>query len=305
MPKAPNLLFSLSKEAAVANMKILQQHGDSVHNYIVASPGTFISPGSEFHSIKILEPLLLHHHNWPRIQAILLHGSQWPLSPITQNDRIAKNNEFISRGNHKSAEKYEKEFLRIIENEINQGWMIPLPIHYINKLMHGELAPIGIDDKVSVTLPNGSKKIKFRLTHDQSFEATIGASVNKRTDRQQLNPLFYGGCLSRLLHYIISLRAHYPNTPILGGKSDFKAAYRRVSLHGDTAEKCAIIYKEFVLPSLRLTFGGSPCSNKQVHCSSQRYTALSKLESQNFIIPPCRQDPRPYYTCIFYSIQTI
>jgi hypothetical protein len=49
---------------------------------------------------------------------------------------------------------------------------------------------------------------------------------------------------------------------ILGGKSDFKAAYRRVHLHGDTAEKCSIMYKEFGLSSLRLTFGGSPCPNE-------------------------------------------
>jgi hypothetical protein len=46
------------------------------------------------------------------------------------------------------------------------------------------------------------------------------------------------------------------------GKSDFKAAYRRVSLHGDAAANCEIIYKQFALPSsLRLTFGGSPCPN--------------------------------------------
>lgn len=83
--------------------------------------------------------------------------------------------------------------------------MIPLLDHYINKLTYGELAPIGIDDKVSVTLPDRSKKLKIRLTPDQSFEATIGESINKCTDRQKLNPSFYGGCLSRLLHYIISL----------------------------------------------------------------------------------------------------
>ncbi len=140
--------------------------------------------------------------------------------------------------------------------------MIPLPIHYINKLNHRELAPIGIDDKVWVELPDGSWKTKFRLTHDQSFEVSLGLSVNKRTDRNKLHPLFYGGCLSRLVHYIISLCLHFPDVPILGGKSDFKAANRRVSTHGDTAAKCSIIYKGFALPSLRLTFGGSPCPNE-------------------------------------------
>jgi len=39
-------------------------------------------------------------------------------------------------------------------------------------------------------------------------------------------------------------------------------AYQRVNLHGDTAGKCAIIYKQCALPSLRLTFGSTPCPNE-------------------------------------------
>jgi hypothetical protein len=243
-------------------MQILRKFDNSINDYIASSPGSFISPGSEFRPVDSLEPLLLHHHNWPKVKCILLQGSNWPLRPLTNEERVAKNQEFILRGNHKSAIKYESEFLKTIESEIKQGWMIPLPLHYINELNHGELAPVGIDDKVWTELSDGSRKTKFRLTHDQSFEAYIGSSVNERTHRDKLHPLFYGGCLSRLIHYIISLRLYLPNVPILGGKSDFKPAYRRVSTHGDTAAKCSIIYKNFALPSLRLTFGGSPCLNE-------------------------------------------
>jgi hypothetical protein len=133
--------------------------------------------------------------------------------------------------------------------------MLPLPLSYISKLTFGELAPVGMDDSQWSELPDGSKKIKFHLTHDQSFEATVGKSVNARVVRDRLKPLYYGGRLSRIVHYIISIRARHPTVRILGGKSDFKAAYRRVHLHGNTAEKCAIMYKDFGLPSLRLTFG--------------------------------------------------
>jgi len=89
-----------------------------------------------------------------------------------------------------------------------------------------------------------------------------GKSVNDRVLTEKLDPLYYGGCLSRILHYIVSLRLRLPKVKILGGKSDIKAAYRRVTLHGDTAEKCTIMYKDFGLTSLRLTFGGSPCPNE-------------------------------------------
>jgi hypothetical protein len=223
VPSSPNLQFCLSKASAAHNMLILKNHGNNIHHFIQHSQG----------------------HNWPRVQGILKNGSNWPLLPISNNDRIAKNKEFIARGNHKWAEKYKAELMEIIKTEISQGLMIPLPLHYINELQHGDLAPVGIDGEVWVEQSDGSRKTKFRLTHDQSFEALTGSSVNKHTERDKLHPLYYGGCLSRLIHYILSLWFHCPNTPILGGKSDFKAAYRRVSLHGDTAAKCAIICGQF------------------------------------------------------------
>lgn len=231
-------------------MLILPKYGHCLQVCICNSPGTFISPGSEFCSVDILEPLLLHHHNWPKIKHILTEGSSWPLLPITEEDCIAKNKEFTVHGNPKPAVKYESELLKMILSKVNQGWMIPLPISCINNLKHGESAPVGVDDKVWVELEVGSKKTKFRLTHDQSFKASLGTSVNKRTDKEKLHPLFHGGCLSRLIHYIISLRSHCPGVPILGGKSDFKAAYQRLNLHGTTAPKCSIFFKQFALSSL-------------------------------------------------------
>jgi hypothetical protein len=42
-------------------------------------------------------------------------------------DRVAKYIGFIVRGNHKSAIKYNDEYLKIIKAEISQGWMFPYP----------------------------------------------------------------------------------------------------------------------------------------------------------------------------------
>ncbi len=100
-----------------------------------------------------------------------------------------------------------------------------------------------------------------------------------------------------MIHHIISLWIHHPTVPILGGKSDFKAAYRRVSMHGDTASKCAIIYKEFALPSLRVTFGGTPnefclfsemCTdlvNDILHCPGWSPISLCSPHSQKISKP--------------------
>jgi hypothetical protein len=165
-------------------------------------------------------------------------------------------------GNHKSAQKYDAELGVTLEKEVQQGWMFPIPLDYTSKLKHGELAPVGMDDKQWAELPDGSKQVKLRLTHDQSFNTPSGKSVNDRLLTDQLEPLHYGGCLSRLIHYIISIHLRHAKVKIMGGKPDIKAAYRRVTLHGDTAAKCTIMYKGLGLVSSRLTFGGSPCPNE-------------------------------------------
>ncbi len=120
-PVHPPLLFELSDRAAIHNRLLLQQHGNSIHDLISAYPNSFLSPGSEFRPIQVLEPLLMHHHNWPKIKNILLMGSMWPLHPIPEVERKTKNLEFIARGNHKSAVKYAAEYTKILNKEINQG----------------------------------------------------------------------------------------------------------------------------------------------------------------------------------------
>ena len=218
-PLGVSLKFDLSTEAATHNMNILRGYTNSVHLYINANKHSFMGYGSEFHPIHIIERLLMHHRSWPSFLNQLQQGSKWPLTSISESDRKAKNTEFIQRGNHKSAITHHSILRDIIQKKVRQGWMIPIPIDCINELPHSEIAPVGIDDSQFKVHPDGSKTPKFRLTHDQTFEASVGCSVNHRTQKDKLDPLFYGGYLSRLLHYIVSIRARHPSTKILGGKS--------------------------------------------------------------------------------------
>ncbi len=222
-------------------MRVLQKYNNNLDDYITANKNTFMSYGSEFCPLAHLEPLLLHHRSWPYLSLQLEKGSVWPLKTLSESDRIQKNIEFISRGNNKSAITYQDVFKSVVQKKIHQGWMVPLPLHFTKEIPGSEPAPIGIDDKQFKCLPEGSKIPKYRMTHDQSFEASVGASVNTRTIRERLDLLFYGGCLSLLLHYIVALRARLHCTKILGGKSDFKSAYRIITLHGSTAVKCMIL----------------------------------------------------------------
>ncbi len=134
--------------------------------------------------------------------------------------------------------------------------------------------------------------------------------VDGRAKRENLPSLSYGGCFSRILHYLSSLHLQHPKLEILLGKLDFKAAYRRVSLHRGMAEKCTIMFKEFTLSSVRLTFGGSPCphefcifseicadlANDLLHCLNWDPESLASPHSTNLKEPTVLDDSIPFAT---------
>jgi hypothetical protein len=193
----------LSSAVAEHNKSILQAHGNNLQNYLLTQKGTHIYFGSEFRDPDVLHSLFCHHPNWPKLKKILEEGSNWPLRPISQHDRLCKYKELVERGNHKSALKYSSELSITLEKEIQQGWMFPLPLNYVSCLDHGELAPIGMDDKQWSDLPDGSKKVKLRLTHDQSLNTATGKSVNDRYLTDHLEPLLWGLSVSaNPLHHL-------------------------------------------------------------------------------------------------------
>lgn len=60
-------------------------------------------------------------------------------------------------------------------------------------------------------------------------------SVNARLDLGAYPELIYGGDLSRIIHYIVSLRLKHPLTSVFVQKMDFADAFRRVTLAGSAA----------------------------------------------------------------------
>ena len=88
-------IFNLTPEAATHNMLVLLAHESNIQTVIDNHQHTILKHGSEFRSVSILQRLLLHHPKWPKIQSLLTSGSRWPLTPISDNDRQAKNTELI------------------------------------------------------------------------------------------------------------------------------------------------------------------------------------------------------------------
>ncbi len=83
-----------------------------------------------------------------------------PVTSIDEATQIAKNNELITRGNHASALAYSNILDASLDKEFKQGWMIPLPITFVNQLKHSEVAPIGVTKQWQAH-EDGSQSAKY------------------------------------------------------------------------------------------------------------------------------------------------
>jgi hypothetical protein len=145
-------------------------------------------------------------------------------------------------------------------HDIIKGFSLVLPIKAIEKLQKISISPLGCQQQDTIN-EKGETIQKFRLTHDQTFPGPSGNSTNLRVISEELPPCSYGHCLRRIINYIASIHQRHPSTPIYLAKYDFDAAFRRCHLSPETALESCCTFDNFLLVSLRLTFGGSPCPN--------------------------------------------
>ena len=252
----------MTKKAAEYNEKVLALFKYDLGAAIAFQRDSPVFYGSEFQAVEKLESLLHLHPLWDRMKTYLSKGCTFPLKPISTEDRIADCQFMFDRGNHKSATNEAGAALAsgLMQEDVAHGYSLPLPTSCIDKLApFGSIAPLGVQlqntlNELGETIP------KWRMTHDQSFPAEGSkTSVNLRTIAEELPECRYGRALIRLLHLIVGMRARYPTTPILIGKFDLKAAYRRAHLSPQTTMESMTVLDDLLEVSLRLTFGGSSC----------------------------------------------
>ena len=154
--------------------------------------------------------------------------------------------------------KNEDALKKIIENNITKGYALPPPKDLLFDIPHTSLAPLGCIDQETIN-ERGERTSKFRMTHDQSFLGPSGHLVNERVIKEALPNCMYSFAMSRILHYIISIRSRHPSVKFFTSKFDLDSAYRRAHLSGSTALESLTIHEETLLIALQMTFGGSPC----------------------------------------------
>ena len=248
--------FMNNREAAKFNTKLLKRERYDLTKVLGKAKGTMMEPGSEFREKDKLEKLFQHHEHWKKMEAIISTGLDYPLTDLP--DKVLKEDviAMIARGNHKSATAPEvaPALLKNYTKEVEHGWMLPVTLESVAKIKGAGVIPIGVAQQQTID-EKGNRQMKFRTTHDASFQPPSEQSINDRLLTPLLSPCFYGHCLIRILHIIHRMRLSYPCVRILIAKIDLDAAYRRIHVVARMAALAITIIKRIAYILLRLPFG--------------------------------------------------
>ena len=251
----------MTKEAAEKNFLVLKKYDMKLEDAIQAQHSSPMSYGSEFRPPETLELVFGNHPNWERLRCILSNGSKFPLSELDFQSRASDLEEALEFGNHKGAEQQPDLLEKLVKKDIIHGYGLVLPLDKITRVPGALMAPMNIQRQDTID-ESGRIVPKDRLTHDQSYQWSSGTSVNSRVDKEQLQRCMFGGALRRICNWAVAARRKYPGHRILVSKVDYKSAYRRCHLNGETAiQTCTQLPDlELAIIALRLTFGGAPGS---------------------------------------------
>jgi hypothetical protein len=124
----------------------------------------------------------------------------------------------LARGNHKSAKEKSAVASELLLKDVLHGFLIPVRADRVPMIKGAMVKPCGITSQFKLQ-PDGSRRLANRLMQDLSYSmSSDDASVNSRINLENYAEMIYGWCLSRIVHYIVALRAAHPGKKIFISK---------------------------------------------------------------------------------------
>ena len=315
-PGKSSFLFELSKEAALHNSKILESHEYDLERAIQSQGFTHLSMGSELRPVTQLEPLLRHHPYWPELKQIALHGVDYPLKHLPEDQRLKELNRQLEQGNQESAltDDALPIVTKLLLDDIRNGFSIVVTLECLRKLKHAEVYPYGLIHQTSID-EHGNTIPKKRLKHNLSVRKKSGLAINQRVIESELTDTQYGFALSRHLHKIHAIRYYNPDKRILCNKVDIDKAFRRLHTTPNISAKCSATWHAHQIDNdgnlttksdtevgtilTRLPFGSSPAPSKFSILSEISFDLAHDLmhcehwDTDTFLPPLHDQIPQP------------
>ena len=291
-PSSSPLEFEFTYDAAATNSSLLEEVGYDLGAFIDKHPGSTISYGSELRPLSQIEPLLQHHPSYEHFKRNMLEGIDYPLEEISDEARRVILDKSIAPRNHKSALKEEERphVSKLMTEDVELGYGIPLTVDCIRNLPGAEVYPIGVQNQLTIN-EKGEVIPKKRVTHNLSFNRKDGTSVNQRVREEEMPEVIYGHTMHRFLHLIHHLRWNHPHERILCNKIDIEKAYRRLHTKASVAVKCVAIWcldsmwknpqhqqnDEIAVLLTRLPFGSSPAPGEFSETSETMFDLANDL----------------------------
>ena len=97
----------------------------------------------------------------------------------------------LEHGNHKSAEENNEIAKNLTQDNINKGFIIPLPCSIALLVKNREVYLVGLANNNTFD-KNSISKIPYRLTHNLSFPIKKGIAINNWVEKGELSELRYG-----------------------------------------------------------------------------------------------------------------
>jgi hypothetical protein len=258
-PKPSPIRFSTEPESIAKNSQLLSDYGFDLDSLISDHQDTTLGYGSEFRPVDQIQMVLGGHPRFTVLKDLIENGMDYRFKKgISEEERLIELRGMIERGNHKSADTESEKAGELLSKDVVHGFSIPVSPGIVEKIKGAMVQPFGLATQFGLAA-DGSRKVKHRLTQDLSFSLTKPEmSVNSRIDMDQYPEMFYGWCISRVIHFIVSLRIAYPHRRIFISKYDYSDAYRRMAHSAKAAAQSIAILLTIAYIAIRLTFGGSP-----------------------------------------------
>ena len=117
----PETIFELSDKAAEHNIKKLEKYGFDLSRALEANKNSPLGYGSEFRHPNELHKIFDLHPLWPQLEAILSHGSRWPLEELSEEDQEKDLAYTLTFGNHKGVSAKPDLLQNLISKDVKCG----------------------------------------------------------------------------------------------------------------------------------------------------------------------------------------
>jgi hypothetical protein len=78
------------------------------------------------------------------MEAILTHGSKWPLVEISKEDLVQDLNDAFTFGNHKGVLAKLEPLLKLIGKDVKHRYSVPIPLYSVKEIPSLKMAPMYI-----------------------------------------------------------------------------------------------------------------------------------------------------------------